>query len=586
MIEYSRNMHIFHIRYDCHVGKVSIKLNNEQLFHMNISVKFFITAMLVIGMTFPAISFAEPPGYPLSAVPFKEKTTFLSRPPEGTLAYPESAVFSPDMTRVAFVAAHEDKKQMQVVVNNKPGKPYTHIAKGYPIISRQNHQVGYIADKNGKHYVVVNEKAYPGYEGACGLTFSPDGRHMAYISAQGGKQFVVKDGQKQQAYDAVDRKIGVRFSANSTHWAYVARQEDGSVVRVLDGKESRAYDAISRPVFSPDGNHLACLVTRQKKYYTLRDNEEIGPYDMVDSPVWSPDSEHLAFLAIKTDKWIVVKDDQELPAGNFDIITQRITVKAPWFFEGVPDRHRMQHKLPQTMPPKFSPDSSRLAWAINTQNKYRISVDGETGPLFDQISEPVFSPNSRRFAYIGKITNEYIKKEVMMVDGQPGPSYDFVGEPVFSPDSGHLAYRAMKNGKWFIVRDGKEQPSYDAVLKPVYSPNSRHIAYAAAREQGATNVNYIITDQYESDPYRKIFAFCFSPNSDILIYLARIPLQGCFAVANNQKGGLKFSHPISDVFIENPLQFISPYHARTIVSFIKNEAVEGHQLDIHFSKNE
>src|SRR3990172_2947025 len=46
---------------------------------------------------------------------------------------------------------------------------------------------------------------------------------------------------------------------------------------------------------------------------------------------------------------------------------------------------------------------------------------------------------------------------MMVLDGDPGPAYEEVGEPIFSPDSQHLLYPAKRGKKWVAVVDGEEQ---------------------------------------------------------------------------------------------------------------------------------
>jgi hypothetical protein len=62
--------------------------------------------------------------------------------------------------------------------------------------------------------------------------------------------------------------------------------------------------------------------------------------------------------------------------------------------------------------PVFSPDSQRIAYMARVYKKgfmvptpaatYDFTVvDGKSGPFYDRTSIPVFSPDSRRFAYYG-----------------------------------------------------------------------------------------------------------------------------------------------------------------------------------------
>jgi dipeptidyl aminopeptidase/acylaminoacyl peptidase len=67
----------------------------------------------------------------------------------------------------------------------------------------------------------------------------------------------------------------------------------------------------------------------------------------------------------------------------------------------------------------------------------------------------------------------------MVVGASEGPLYDFVSDPVFSPDGRQVAYRAWKYYKWFIVAGSREGRRFDWVSDPAFSPDGTKIAFAA-----------------------------------------------------------------------------------------------------------
>lgn len=90
-------------------------------------------------------------------------------------------------------------------------------------------------------------------------------------------------------------------------------------------------------------------------------------------------------------------------------------------------------------------------------------VDGESGPQFDHIFYPVFSPDSRRLAYCARNGN----RQFVVADGVAGPEYDEIHRwfPMFTNDSRHLLYWARRGEKWLLVVDGREDPEYDWTYK-------------------------------------------------------------------------------------------------------------------------
>ena len=159
------------------------------------------------------------------------------------------------------------------------------------------------------------------------------------------------------------------------------------------------------------------------------------------------------------------------------------------------------------------------------------SIDlGETnhllGPGLSLLSPPVFSPDSKKVAYIS--FHEDKKKEAAAILegdwGDPAPvtvkyglEFDWVWEPVFSPDGTTVAYAAGEAKKrsrlctacpvqgMFIVIGDKKGPEFERVRFPVFNaagtvvayqasllghgdPNTREIVVVGDKKRGAQNV--------------------------------------------------------------------------------------------------
>ena len=71
-------------------------------------------------------------------------------------------------------------------------------------------------------------------------TFSPDGRHVAYLARSGTQSYVVVDGATSPAYSAVGF---LAFSLDSQQVAYWVRDEHGERV-VLNGTPTREFAEI------------------------------------------------------------------------------------------------------------------------------------------------------------------------------------------------------------------------------------------------------------------------------------------------------------------------------------------------------
>ena len=62
--------------------------------------------------------------------------------------------------------------------------------------------------------------------------------------------------------------------------AYAA-QRGGKWTVVVDGEEGKPYEDARRPIFGPDGRHVAYTATRGNKSYVVVDGQEGDGYDGV-----------------------------------------------------------------------------------------------------------------------------------------------------------------------------------------------------------------------------------------------------------------------------------------------------------------
>lgn len=174
----------------------------------------------------------------------------------------------------------------------------------------------------------------------------------------------------------------------------------------------------------------------------------------------------------------------------------------------------------------FSPDGKRLAYAVRIGplqgGREGVVVDGEIGPLFDEVSDPMFSSDSRRIAYEAREKG----RKFAVFDNEPaGREYDEADRPVFSPDSKRMAYCVRRKGqdgppatldKAWIVVDGRPSEEYEWVGRPVFSPDSQEVAFAARRGRGC----FIVNEKTGYKQYKWVGEPVFSPNGLQIAYPA------------------------------------------------------------------
>ena len=236
------------------------------------------------------------------------------------------------------------------------------------------------------------------------------------------------------------------------------------------------------------------------------------------SIVVSPDGNHTAFVQQEDGKQVVVLDGKHGPLFDY--------IKSPWHERNVSDLAK------QVLPPSeqnpglfFSPDGKRLAYVVGEwrhpgpinwrEARVAFVVDGHTGTFYDEIREPVFSPDSLHYAYAARKGDRWC----IVHDGREGQWHDNVGLPVFSPNGHHLAYSASDRKQLRLIRDGREEnpalfTAGDYLGNIVYSPDSKRLLYLLGRE---ISVSRLVVDGKERQEFGGVQEALFSPQGQVVL---------------------------------------------------------------------
>jgi len=301
------------------------------------------------------------------------------------------------------------------------------------------------------------------YEGInnCGVVFSQDGQHVAYVGHKGGKVYLISDDAEYGPYDGVS-KDGIFFGPTGNNFVLsVIQGEKWSVVR--NGQMGKAYDGImaGKPAFSDDGAHLAYGARQNDKWLVVRDGIESEKYNGVlkNTPLFTSDGK-LVYSSLRYRRWRLHIDDW---------------VSKP--FE--------QIFLPGII---FSPDKSVTAFVGKRDGKKIAVINGKEESSHQEIGIWRTSLDM----------DDYYKK-VMLVEGlnmvamglggrntNPGARVRAatrivpVAIIVFSPDSQHYAYLAIDGIRQVIIVDGaelKELPEKSTLISIDFTGDSRSIKY-------------------------------------------------------------------------------------------------------------
>lgn len=193
---------------------------------------------------------------------------------------------------------------------------------------------------------------------------------------------------------------------------------------------------------------------------------------------------------------------------------------------------------------RFSPDSKHFAFSSGG----KLILDGRVyGNEYTGIYEIVFSPDSKRLAYVARIRNQQgIVEDRVVIDGQEGPPYLGAGRLVFSPDSSHFAYRATVNDKkgkesMVVILDGRATGIYKHIEYLTFSPDSKSFSFAAYHGDDSASV---VRDSVEGKRHRGVYRgnrgvvrdLTYSPDGKTLTYVASDVDEKLRVVVNGTEG--------------------------------------------------
>ena len=398
-----------------------------------------------------------------------------------------------------------------------------------------------ISEKNTSQVLLVDLPEVSTQLDAYGVTFSKDGKKAGYViysadeNGDRGYNTYIND----KVVGPKTRTRSVMFSLDSQRYAYEV--ESISSYLIIDGNKSK-YEgsSIGNYKFSPDSKHFAYTICN------LRYDDKVGSFTVMDGKkfnfesscgAWSvlefsPDSSKLAFQA---------RDEE----GVFMVENGVRQMK----FEKTED-----DKYPRMSKPFYSPDSKVLAYMVsNDKNGSYLMQNGnkvKRYPEKDALSGNfmVFSPDSKRLAYKLKIGDKYR----MVIDFKEGPEFKEISSPVFSPDSKLYAYLAddtsITDPHFLMINEEKITTEADVsmrVLSEFFSPNSKNYAYIEEKEG---EMNSLFTRNIESKlvvgknkfPMQTSiggsnYYLGFSPDNKTLAYVGNDSSGKQFMVLNNLK---------------------------------------------------
>jgi serine/threonine protein kinase len=349
--------------------------------------------------------------------------------------------FSHDGGLVAYRAERNGKQF--VVVGDKAGPEFDYVRP--PSFNANGELMAYAASlvydrRRFTELVVIGEHKGPEFSFVGSPVWSLDGRSLAHPAGEGDKRFIVVGNVKGTEFDFIGTPV---WSADGSV-AYAATLGDKWFIAWM-GKRGPEFDYVAPPVFNSAGNALTYPARLGDGWFIVFWNKRGPEFDYARGPVFSPDSSALAYAAEKGGKqFIVVHDKLESKLAHPDVTEQSVTDDAQfgasttWIGE----------KLDYVGAPVWNASGDTLAYAAEDGRRQFVITGDRHGPKFDRVRQPVWSPSGDEVAYAAKSSGRWL----MVLGQRRGPEFNEVGQPSFSFDDARLCYGARSGREiWWKV---------------------------------------------------------------------------------------------------------------------------------------
>ncbi len=361
-----------------------------------------------------------------------------------------SFVFSPNGRHLAYVAA-KGQDQFPNLDNVAIGL-YLYVTE---LVFRPNAEddLYFIAQTEKNKWAIWDRhsrKCSEEYPALRLLTFSPDGRYMAYTYLK-NRKFQVYDGRGSgPAYDTIG---DLQFTANSTHIVYSAQK--GRVVEVLwDHQSLCAAEGISNLTPAPNGSFVAYIAREKEGQSVYLHNKKLGTYEKVEK-LLIPDS------AKPTVIYIVEH------GGRHHI-----------YINGAPESGPYEHIM------HFSEKGGNFAAIVRKEkDTLHVLYNGQIGAPYTNIPYIVWDHTGKNLAYPARRKGNWAG---VVWNGKESDHYEYAQHLTFSPDGKALLFFARRRDGWYAVLNDESIPDslcHDILTPPVFDEKSKSFYYLYRRDK-------------------------------------------------------------------------------------------------------
>ena len=361
-----------------------------------------------------------------------------------------SFVFSPNGRHLAYVAA-KGQDQFPNLDNVAIG-PYLYVSE---LVFRPNAEddLYFIAQTEKNKWAIWDRhsrRCSEEYPAIRLLTFSPDGKYMAYTYLK-NRKFQVYDGRDTgPAYDSIG---DLQFTANSAHLVYSAQR--GRVVEVLwDHQPLCVAEGIASLTPAPNGSFVAYIAREKEGQSVYLHNKKLGTYEKVEK-LLIPES------AKPTIIYIVEH------GGRHHI-----------YINGAPESGPYEHIT------SFSERGGSFAAIVRKEkDTLHVVYNGQIGAPYTNIPYIVWDDTGKNLAYPARRKGSWAG---VVWNGKESDHYEYVQHLTFSPDGKALLFFARRRDGWYAVLNDEPIPDslcQDILTPPVFDEKSKSFYYLYRREK-------------------------------------------------------------------------------------------------------
>ena len=275
--------------------------------------------------------------------------------------------------------------------------------------------------------------------------------------------------------------------------------------------------ALKTIVFSKDSQRFAYAAETDAGWIVVVDGAHSRPWVGIGEVLFGP-GQQFVYAATDSEHWYVIRENA--PSPPFEVIMRGSFT--------------------------FSPRGDRIAFVVAEGDRFRVVVDGESGPLYNAIGTLRFGPRNERFAYVARIGDQQylaLGNKLLgpfdlladftlgpsdrlgmlarkgagwraVIDGQKSEVFDNLGSIHFS-QGGQYAYAAERDGSWFIIRNGTRSLAYSSVGQLIFA--GEQLFYEASWD-GDT---FVVADTIRGPSLKWVGRLIVSPDGLHLAYLGQ-----------------------------------------------------------------